>query len=63
MKTLLATAQACANIAFIKFTLAKLALTNRKICFDGKYVLSSSLFSHTTVATQMASNRKGNTSF
>jgi hypothetical protein len=44
MKTLLAAAQACANIAFIKFTLAKLGLTNRKICFDGKYILSSSFF-------------------
>jgi hypothetical protein len=33
-----ATAQAFANIAFIKFTLAKLGRTNRTICFDGKLI-------------------------
>ena len=31
-----ATAQAFANIAFIKFTLAKLGRTNGKIRFEGK---------------------------
>ena len=31
-----ATAQACANIAFIKYRLAKLDRTNRKVCFDGE---------------------------
>jgi hypothetical protein len=33
-----ATAQSFANIAFIKFTLAKLDRTNDTICFDGKRI-------------------------
>ena len=32
------TAQAHPNIAFIKFTLAKLGRTNRKVSFGGKFV-------------------------
>jgi len=35
-----ATAQAAPNIAFIKFTLAKLGRTNRKVCFGGEFITS-----------------------
>jgi hypothetical protein len=39
-----ATAQAFANIAFIKFTLAKLGRTNRKVRFRAGYITGGSAF-------------------
>jgi hypothetical protein len=35
-----ATAQANPNIAFIKFTLAKLGRTNCEVCFGGEFIRS-----------------------
>jgi hypothetical protein len=43
-----ATAQAFANIAFIKFTLAKLGRTNCKVCLGGKLVLTDVIFAQAT---------------
>jgi len=40
MNTHTATAQAHPNIAFIKCTLAKLGRSNRKVCFDVRFVPS-----------------------
>jgi len=39
-----ATAQSHPNIAFIKFTLAKLGRTNRKVCFGGGNITGGSAF-------------------
>jgi hypothetical protein len=49
-----ASAQASANIAFIKFTLAKLGRTNRKVCFGTGNIASESAFCRGTKTKQIA---------